>query len=133
MDTREIMIKAVHALLSTITYDEMTEEQEKLVTEYETEKWKPKIDELKAFAWAGYYTNYSDIFINGKEYHVVHVTDSAIEFPDGTLLPVGCYAIFKCDDETRFCNDYELRNIRNNSPLSNHFYCLTDEEFMKIA
>ena len=90
-------------------------------------------DELKAFAWAGYYTNYSDIFINGKEYHVVHVTDSAIEFPDGTSLPVGCYAIFKCNDETRFCNDYELRNIRNNSPLSNHFYCLTDEEFMRIA
>ena len=79
-------------------------------------------DELKAFAWAGYYTNYSDIFINGKEYHDVHVTDSTIEFPDGTSLPVGCYAIFKCDDETRFCNDYELRNIRNNSPLSNHFY-----------
>ena len=90
-------------------------------------------DELKAFAWAGYYTDYSDIFINGKDYHVVHVTDSAIEFSDRTSLPVGCYAIFKCDDETRFCNDYELRNIRNNNQLSNHFYCLTDEEFMKIA
>ena len=90
-------------------------------------------NELNAFAWAGYYTNYSDIFINGKEYHVIHVTDSAIEFPDGASLPVGCYAIFKCDDETRFCDDYELRNIRNNNPLSNHFYCFTDEEFMKVA
>ena len=34
-------------LLHTLTYNEMTEEQKKLVTEYETEKWKPKVDELK--------------------------------------------------------------------------------------
>ena len=43
----ELKTKLIESLLSTITYDEMTEEQEKLVTEYETEKWKPKIDELK--------------------------------------------------------------------------------------
>lgn len=90
-------------------------------------------DELKAFAWAGYYTNYSDIFINGKEYYVVHVADSAIEFPNGASLPVGCYAIFECDDEIRICDDYELRNIRNNNPLSNHLYCLMDEEFIKVS
>ena len=43
----ELKTKLIESLLSTITYDEMTEEQEKLVTEYETEKWKLKIDELK--------------------------------------------------------------------------------------
>ena len=43
----ELKTKLIESLLSTITYDEMTEEQEKLVTEYETEKQKPKIDELK--------------------------------------------------------------------------------------
>lgn len=43
----ELKTKLIESLLSKITYDEMTEEQEKLVTEYETEKWKPKIDELK--------------------------------------------------------------------------------------
>ena len=43
----ELKTKLIESLLSTITYDEMTDEQEKLVTEYETEKWKPKVDELK--------------------------------------------------------------------------------------
>ena len=90
-------------------------------------------DELKAFAWAGYYTQCSDILINGKEYKVVHVTDSAIDFNDGTSFSVGCYAIFECGDDIRLYNDYELRDIRNNHPLSNHFHCWTDEEFMKIA
>ena len=41
----DLKTKLIESLLSTITYDEMTEEQEKLVTEYETEIWKPKIDE----------------------------------------------------------------------------------------
>ena len=43
----ELKIKLIESLLSTMTYDEMTEEQKKLVTEYETEKWKTKVDELK--------------------------------------------------------------------------------------
>ena len=43
----ELKIKLIEFLLSTMTYDEMTEEQKKLVTEYETEKWKTKVDELK--------------------------------------------------------------------------------------
>ena len=90
-------------------------------------------DETKAFAWAGYYTQCSNILINGREYRVVHVTDSAIDFNDGTSLPVGCYAIFEGEDGMRIYDDYKLREVRNNSPLSNHFYCLTDEEFMKIA
>ena len=38
----DLKTKLIESLLSTITYDEMTEEQEKLVAEYETEKWKPK-------------------------------------------------------------------------------------------
>ena len=44
-------------------------------------------NELNAFAWAGYYTNCSTILINGKSYEVVHVTDSEIEFKDGTRIP----------------------------------------------
>ena len=43
-DLRDRVIKS---LLETLSYDEMTEEQEKLVTEYETEIWKKKIDEIK--------------------------------------------------------------------------------------
>lgn len=39
--------RLIQALLSTLTYDEMTREQEKLVVEYETEKWKPRVDELR--------------------------------------------------------------------------------------
>lgn len=38
--------KVIKSLLSTMTYDDMTVEQENIVTEYETEIWKAKIDEL---------------------------------------------------------------------------------------
>lgn len=43
----EIKTKLIEALLKTLTYDDMTAEQERLVVEYETEKLKPKVDELK--------------------------------------------------------------------------------------
>lgn len=42
----DLKTRLIKSLLSTITYDEMTVEQKKLVTEYETEIWKAKIDEL---------------------------------------------------------------------------------------
>lgn len=90
-------------------------------------------DELKAFAWVGYYTQCSDILINGKEYKVVHVTDSAIDMNDGTFLPFGCYAIFKGEDGIRIFDDYELKDIRKNNPLESNFYCFDDETFLKIA
>lgn len=44
---KDIKTRLIEALLKTMTYDEMTEEQEKLVTEYETEKWKLEVDNLK--------------------------------------------------------------------------------------
>ena len=44
---KDIKTRLIEALLKTMTYDEMTEEQEKLVTEYETEKWKLEVDKLK--------------------------------------------------------------------------------------
>lgn len=44
----DIKTRLIESLLQTITYDDMTKEQEELVVEYETEKWKPKVDELKA-------------------------------------------------------------------------------------
>ena len=47
MDTREIMIKAVHALLSSGSYDDLNEEQNSVVVEFETEIMKVKVDELR--------------------------------------------------------------------------------------
>lgn len=44
----DIKTRLIEALLQTITYDDMTKEQEELVVEYETEKWKSKVDELRA-------------------------------------------------------------------------------------
>lgn len=43
----EIKRKLIESLLKTITYDDMTLEQERLVVEYETEKLKSKVDDLK--------------------------------------------------------------------------------------
>lgn len=43
----EIKTKLIESLLKTITYDDMTLEQERLVVEYETEKLKPKVNDLK--------------------------------------------------------------------------------------
>lgn len=90
-------------------------------------------NELNAFAWAGYYANYSTILINGKSYEVVHVTDSEIEFADGTHLPFGCYAIFKSDDEVKFFDDYKLRKVRKENPLEHEYYCFNDDQFLKVA
>lgn len=90
-------------------------------------------NELIAFAWAGYYANYSDILINGKIYNVIHITDASIELDDGTCLPFGCYAIFKNDTEIKILNDYELREVRKSNPLEHKFYCFNDETFLSIA
>ena len=90
-------------------------------------------NEVNAFAWAGYYANCSTILVNGKSYEVFHVTDTEIEFKGGTYLPFGCYAIFKNKKEIRFFDDYNLRRIRKESPLEREVYCLSDEQFFKIA
>ena len=47
MDVKETMRKAVHALLSNNSYDDLNEEQEAVVVEFETELWKSRIDELR--------------------------------------------------------------------------------------
>lgn len=88
-------------------------------------------DEMKAFAWAGYYTQNSDIFINGKKYRVIHVTDSGIDFNDGTSLPVGCYAIFKNEDGVTIYNDRKLKDIRKSNPLERNVYCFNDKTFFE--
>lgn len=90
-------------------------------------------NELCTFAWAGYYANYTNIFVNGENYRVIHIADSSIEFKDGKCLPFGCYAIFKNKKEIRFFDDYNLRRIRKESPLEREVYCLSDEQFFKIA
>ena len=89
-------------------------------------------NELNAFAWAGYYANYSTILINGKSYEVLHVTDSEIEFADGTYIPFGNYAIFKSDDKVKFLDDYKLREVRKENPLKHRYYCFNDEQFLKV-
>ncbi len=90
-------------------------------------------DELKSFAWAAYYAQCSNIIINGKEYRVVHIMDSAIDLNNGISLPVGCYAIFKGEDGTKIYDDYKLKDIRKNNPLKNIIYCFDDETFLKVA
>lgn len=90
-------------------------------------------NELSAFAWAGYYSNYTAIWINGKRYEVVHETDCEIELKDGTHFPFGCYAIFRSDDELIIFDDYKLREIRKENPLEHKSYCLSDEQFLKVA
>ena len=75
----------------------------------------------------------SNILINGREYRVVHVTDSAIDFNDGTSLPVGCYAIFEDEDGMRIYDDYKLREVRNNNQLERNVYCFDDETFLKVV
>ena len=47
MDVKEVMSKAVHALLSSGSYDDLNEEQNTLVVAFETELWKAKVDELR--------------------------------------------------------------------------------------
>lgn len=47
MKVKDVMRKSVHALLSNGSYDELNEEQEALVVEYETELYKEKVDELR--------------------------------------------------------------------------------------
>lgn len=44
MDIKEAMQKAVRALLSSVSYDDLNEEQNAVVVEFETELWKPKVD-----------------------------------------------------------------------------------------
>ena len=43
----DIKTRLIEALLQTITYDDMTKEQMELVVEYETELYKPRVDELR--------------------------------------------------------------------------------------
>lgn len=101
--------------------------------EYNEKKHIVSEDEMKAFAWAGYYTQCSDIFVNGNKYRVIHVTDSSIDFNDGTSLDVGCYAIFDGEDGMRIFDDYKLREVRNKNPLESNVCCFDDEIFLKLA
>ena len=61
MDTREIMIKAVHALLSSGSYDDLNEEQNSVVVEFETEIMKEKVDELASKPRYIFVTNFKEI------------------------------------------------------------------------
>jgi hypothetical protein len=44
----ELKTRLIESLLKTLTYDDMNDEQMALVVEYETELWKPHVDELRA-------------------------------------------------------------------------------------
>lgn len=43
----DILQRIVDQYLQENTYDDMSEEMEKLIKEYETEKYKPKVDKLR--------------------------------------------------------------------------------------
>ena len=58
---------------------------------------------------------------------------SEIEFADGIHLPFGCYAIFKSDNEVKFFDDYKLREVRKENPLEHEYYCVNDDQFLKVA
>jgi hypothetical protein len=89
-------------------------------------------NELAAFAWAGYYTNNADVFVNGKEYYVAHVVDVQITFEDDSFLPYGCYAIFKeKSGHTFFYNETTLEETRKAYPLEGYIFCLNDKSFMR--
>ena len=47
IDIKEVMRKAVRALLSSGSYDDLNEEQNAVVVEFETELYKAKVDELR--------------------------------------------------------------------------------------
>lgn len=47
MDIIEVMKKAVHAILSSGSYDGLNEEQTAVVVEFETEIMKSRVDELR--------------------------------------------------------------------------------------
>lgn len=47
MDIKEVMRKAVRALLSSGSYDDLNEEQNAVVVKFETELYKAKVDELR--------------------------------------------------------------------------------------
>lgn len=47
MEVKEAMQKAVRALLSNGSYHDLNEEQKAVVVEFETELWKPKVDEMR--------------------------------------------------------------------------------------
>ena len=47
MDNKKIMERAVRALLSSGSYDDLNDEQMSVVVDFETELWKPKVDELR--------------------------------------------------------------------------------------
>lgn len=87
-------------------------------------------EEEKAFAWAGYYANHSNILINGIEYNVVYKRNCSIVFDNGTFLPFGSYVVFKSDNENRFYDEHKLQEVRNNNPLKEHFICFNDEIFL---
>ena len=47
MDIKEVMRKAVRALLSSGSYHALNEEQNAVVVEFDTELYKAKVDELR--------------------------------------------------------------------------------------
>lgn len=89
--------------------------------------------QINAFAWAAYHANYSNIYINGKEYRVIHIFNSQITFSNGDYLPYGNYVMFENDKGICVYEQQYLKEIRTNNTIENHLYCFTDETFLKIA
>ena len=81
-----------------------------------------------AFAWAAYFAERSNIYVNGKEYRVEHIFNAGLEFANGTYLPFGNYVIFKSElGLTVYTYEY-LEGLRRTSSISETI-CFTEEQF----
>lgn len=93
---------------------------------YDAEKrmWNDSVHILSdrpelAFAWAAYFAEHSNIYVNGKEYRVEHIFNAGLEFANGTYLPFGNYVMFKSNLEHRQISFASWRNRRKEYQL----YC----------
>lgn len=105
---------------------------------YDTEQriWNGKIHILSdqpelAFAWAAYFANHSDIYVNGRKYRVECIFNAGLEFANGTYLSYGNYVIFKSElGLTVYTYEY-LKELRKTSSIS-VMICFTEEQFFRI-
>lgn len=103
---------------------------------YDAEKrmWNDSVHILSdrpelAFAWAAYFAEHSNIYVNGKEYRVEHIFNAGLEFANGTYLPFGNYVMFKSKlGLTVYTYEY-LQGLRKISSIAEMFTFTEDQFF----
>ena len=107
--------------------------EEKRLYDAEQRIWNDKIHILSdqpelAFAWAAYFANHSDIYVNGRKYRVEYIFNAGLEFANGTYLPYGNYVIFKSELGLMVYTYEYLKKLRKTSSIS-VMICFTEEQF----